>query len=299
MRMKYLLFISQFMDHTKKTSDTFFYFFAAYSALFIILDYFGSLLILQVLTYLGLLLFFCFRLNTYFSYMLENRWVLDKKRLSKNEKEIYNQYMISEEIFKQWVIILLLTLCFFVAIGNSSKYTYQSVPLSSTEYQTSDTYESVKVQDIESMQSETITDPQIEEIPIIDSQEIEKDLVEETTPNEIAIISDPVENAPQGSDLILEKNLQLQVKDVYSLTPFTKDGSDFFNIMQLQRVLQKLGYYDGIADGNFNLEMKAAIATVLVEKCNWPADKTLWVFWVQAKACIDNLYISVDEPIDS
>jgi hypothetical protein len=68
--------------------------------------------------------------------------------------------------------------------------------------------------------------------------------------------------------------------------------------MQLQKVLQRLWYFTGLPDGTFTFETKMAIYNALVTECGWPAESTTWVFWKQAKVCIDSLYITSDQSLD-
>jgi hypothetical protein len=68
--------------------------------------------------------------------------------------------------------------------------------------------------------------------------------------------------------------------------------------MQLQKVLQRLWYFTGLPDGTFTFETKMAIYNALVTECGWPAESTTWVFWKQAKVCLDNLYITSDQSLD-
>ena len=83
------------------TSDTFFYFFAIYSVLYLVLDYFNRLDILQLFTYIALLVFFCYKLNQYFSYLLDNRALLAKKNISKKDKELAAEVSLVERNFKE------------------------------------------------------------------------------------------------------------------------------------------------------------------------------------------------------
>lgn len=129
-----------------------------------------------------------------------------------------------------------------------------------------------------------------------DIEAVEEDPVEEV---EIVVEQEEITGnlIKEGSDgsLALWRNFDVQVKDVYNLQPFTKNGSSFLNVLQLQRVLNKLWYYSWVADWVFNFETKLAIYNALVRECRWPAATTTWVFWAQAKSCIDNLYIVVQD----
>lgn len=125
-----------------------------------------------------------------------------------------------------------------------------------------------------------------EEEELIVTEIVEDRIIEERDDGSLQIVND---------SLGLGKNFDKRVKDVYALSPFTKYWSDFFNVIQLQKVLTKLWYYSGISDGTFTFETKLAIYNVLVNECNWPKETTKWVFWPKAKACIDELYISVED----
>lgn len=318
------------MKQTPNTWDKFFYFFAWYSSLFIILDYVWALIVLQVITYLGFLIYFCYKLNLYFSYLLNNQKIVNKTKKSKSEKEVTMKYEEVKETFKEGVIILGLTVCFFVAVWNTDRYLENTsqdfIENNSIKSNVSEVWlaninepEIVGTPNPETINDDytdinipvdsqdTIgIDPVLvisdESIEVIDEEPIDREvssidweanqIVEENT--------NIIDTSIQSSDdaLSLDKNFKVKVKDVYSLEAFTKEWSWFFNTMQLQKVLQRLGYFTGLPDGTFTFETKMAIYNVLVTECGWPAESTTWVFWRQAKACFDGLYIAPDQSQD-
>lgn len=323
------------MKFLNKPNDNFFYFFAAYSFLFLLFQFIDALAILQVLTYIWFLIFFCYRLYSYFHFVSEHKVRIAKIKNTKWQKELSSLVREAEENFKEWGIILLLTVCFFIAslfLWTSSS----QKDISETTYAWKAFIESQKLKtQLDSLKKQKLTDNEFieqekqiqepEELSIKDeSEEVEKrweswnlnkqsqelinvlqveDEIEKKQTNQESwtipikpkeIPGNLIKTDSQDS-LSVEKNFTSQVKDIYFLQPFTKDGSDFSNVLQLQRVLSQLWYYSWVADWVFNFETKLAIYNTLVGRCNWPKDTTKWVFGPQAKQCIDNLYITVED----
>lgn len=315
------------MKQTPNTRDTFFYFFALYSSLFIILDYVWALIVLQVITYLALLIYFCYKLNSYFSYLLDNKKIADQKKKSKSEKEVTMKYEEVKETFKEGVIILGLTVCFFVAVWNTDRYlentSQEFIENNSITSNLSEVWlaninepEIVGTPNLEVINDDytdinipvdsqdttdidpvlAILDSKIDEPPI--DREVSSINWEKIQAVEQDVIAMDTSRQSSGDSLSLDKNFGVQIKDVYALEAFTKEWSWFFNTMQLQKVLQRLWYFTGLPDGTFTFETKMAIYNALVTECGWPAESTTWVFWKQAKVCLDNLYITSDQSLD-
>lgn len=317
------------MNFLNKPNDNFFYFFGIYSVLFVFFDFINSLAFFEVLTYLWFLGFFIHRLYDYYAFVKEHKPRIKKLTVWETQKELSRLVTESEENIREGVIIILITFCIFIAfflIWRESPEEVSNTPVSAWANYTIP--ESIKTQKIPTQIIEEIEEEIIEELQEDWTDELGEsndDWVEKNTENlnegsdnnenillettdelsveaenkvvEKKIIQEPTWN------LIKEENVSLrtgasfnfQVKDVYSLQPFTKNGSSFSNILQLQRVLSKLWYYKWVSDGVFNFETKLAIYDTLVKECRWPAATTTWVFWSQAKACIDNLFIVVQD----
>ncbi len=304
------------MKFLNKPNDNYFYFFAIYSGLFLVFRSFDLLVLFQYISYIWLLVFFLQRLYSYFSFVRTHKSRIEKIADTDWKNKLTALVQEAEENFREWVIIFLLTFCFFFALQTFWKNSYvdtlpqpawadmieqwnaelleleQKKIQSLTEKRMSQEQEiisatgSIKAEDIvaEYKQAAQLNDS--ENSPENDTPK---------TPVQPKEISGNITKENTASSLSLQKNFNVQVKDIYTLTPFTKYWSDFFNILQLQRVLNKLGYYSWVADGTFNFETKLAIYNTLVSECNWPKASTKWVFWPKAKECIDNLYISVGE----
>lgn len=313
----------------RKNSDSFFYFFAFYSVLFVVCDYYHVLWMLQIFTYLGLLIFFCVRLNQYFWFILDNKEKAEKLSITKSQKKLKEHFIAARKNLKEGLLILSFSLLTFVLIAfladtnNKSNYQISTfwkqiesgskvIAWKSTQTIIAESSFQEKVVDGQALKENDITDLSNEENvqerkKIIDSWDQEAEIKTESAE---PIIADNTKNqktikpadipgnlSKESSDtsLSLNKNFNSQVKDVYDLQPFTKYGSDFLNILKLQKVLNKLWYYSWVADGAFNFETKLAIYNTLVFECSWPAETTKWVFGPQAKLCIDNLYIKVED----
>ena len=307
------------MKFLHKPNDNFFYFFGVYSLLFVFFNFINYLSILAVITYIGFVVFFCYRLHDYYSFVKQHKPRIKKLAIWKTQKELSILVEEAQENMREGTIIISITLCVFVAfflLWMEGKKELSDAPtfawaefLEAERLRT----QTIPTQIIEENEEEIIQENPWEEsdnedILLEETEEIQE-TIKPTEEPELSIdeivIAKPVRDQEEitgnllieGNDdsLKLWRNFDTQVKDVYNLQPFTKNGSSFLNILQLQKVLNSLWYYSWIADGVFNFETKLAIYNTLVQECWWPAATTTWVFGAQAKACIDNLYIVVQD----
>lgn len=95
--------------------------------------------------------------------------------------------------------------------------------------------------------------------------------------------------AQEETEIIFETR---QVAEEYTLNPGIQLWSSGENVRNLQLVLWQLQYYTGEINGEFDETTQAALSNTLKWECSWP-ESTRWIFWPQAKACIDSLSISI------
>lgn len=98
-----------------------------------------------------------------------------------------------------------------------------------------------------------------------------------------------IENISEENEILFET---FQVAQEYTLEPGIQLWSFGENVQNLQTVLGKLQYYTWEISGEFDEATRVALSNALKWECSWP-ESTRWIFGPQAKACIDNLNISV------
>ena len=98
-----------------------------------------------------------------------------------------------------------------------------------------------------------------------------------------------IENVSEENEILFET---FQVAQEYTLEPGIQLWSFGENVQNLQTVLGKLQYYTWEISGEFDEATRVALSNALKWECSWP-ESTRWIFGPQAKACIDNLNISV------
>ena len=283
------------MKYTKNNTKQIFLFFLVYNLIFFIFMWLWKLALLQVLSYLGICILFWYFLWKN-KYLEKSENILSSSLgIFRNSPQKKHLHFLDLKFLKIllggiWFVLLLFGAIWYMdeALNKSyydSKWDYLKASLlDSKSLNNSQSKEEKKYN--ETLSEELAVNETIENEELTVSEIIEDTIIKEWDDGSLQIVKE---------SLSLWKNFDKQVKDVYALSPFTKYGSDFFNVIQLQKVLTKLWYYNGISDGTFTFETKLAIYKVLVNECGWPKASTKWVFWPKAKACIDELYISVED----
>jgi hypothetical protein len=81
------------------------------------------------------------------------------------------------------------------------------------------------------------------------------------------------------------------VSSRYNIEPGLELWSSGESVELLQRVLWNLQYFLWDVNWSFQEDTQLALIEALKNECNWP-ESTSWIFWPQAKECIDNLEMS-------
>lgn len=108
------------------------------------------------------------------------------------------------------------------------------------------------------------------------------------------IIEDEIVKEEIKEEIVIENK---KISDIFEFKTYLNLWHEWEDVKMLQDLLQSMWYYNFEITWKYDGETKKAVKDMLINECDWP-ETTLWVFWVQAMECFNNLEIKYETRIN-